>query len=197
MYIGHVGIALGAKGLRRDAPVWLLVIATQAPDWVDACTCAAGIEPTGMWSHSIAAVLALATGAWLATWATTRSMATSRVVAAIAVSHLLVDYLTGMKPTWPGGPVIGLGLYSHPVLEFALEVAVISVGWHLYRRSLPASASKSPARLLLVALLSVQILGDVKLALLPSTSKCQSQQATNVGRALSVAPVRRITTRYD
>ena len=173
MYIGHLGIALGGKGLWRSAPLWLLILAAQAPDWIDAAGCMTGSEPSGLWSHSIPAVLALSVGLGLLTLIATRDWQLAGLVSAMVVSHLLVDYVTGAKPTWPGGPLIGLRLYQHPGWEFLAETTVILAGWFAYRRSWPMVSRKTPLVVLLVSLLTIQLAGDIKAAVLPSSSKCQ------------------------
>lgn len=173
MYVGHLGIALGAKGLRRDAPLWLLVLAAQGPDWAQGLACFTGTHAHAMWSHSLPAVLALATALALTSYAVTRDPAATGLTVAIVVSHLLVDYLTGIKPTWPGGPMVGLDLYAHPAWDFVLESALIIVGWWIYRRSVAPESRSSPlVGVLLVALIVTQALGVVKLAIAPPVSKC-------------------------
>jgi hypothetical protein len=173
VYIGHLGIALGGKGLWRSAPLWLLILAAQAPDWIDAAGCMTGSEPSGMWSHSIPAVLALSVGLGLLTLIVSRDWRLAGLVALGVISHLLVDYVTGAKPTWPRGPLIGLRLYQHPGWEFVAETMVIFVGWLAYQRSWPAASRRTPLVVLLVCLLTIQLAGDIKAAVLPSSSKCQ------------------------
>lgn len=173
MYAGHLGIALGGKGLRRDAPLWLLVLATQGPDWMQAVACFTGTSAHAMWSHSLPAVLVLAAALAAAGYGVTRNGAVAGLAAAVAVSHALVDYVTGIKPTWPGGPVVGLGLYAHPSWDFLLETAMIVAGWWIYRRSLEPESRSSPlARALLVALIVAQAAGALKLAIAPPATKC-------------------------
>jgi hypothetical protein len=172
VYVGHLGIALGARGLRRDAPLWLLVVATQACDWVQAVGCVAAPDASAMMSHSIPAVAVLATICGLVAFGWTRRRGVAVVIAATAVSHALADYVTGDKPTWPGGPMIGLSLYDHPVLDVLLETLVVVVGWSLYRRSLdPRARSRWLTWLLLVLLVGVQLAGIVKMTVFPSP-KC-------------------------
>ena len=172
MYAGHLGIALGARGLRRDAPLWLLVLATQACDWVQIIGCIALPTDSAMLSHSIPAVVALAFLFTLAGLVATRSPAAALAIAATAVSHALADYITGNKPTWPGGPTIGLSLYDRPVADAFVETVVVMIGWLIYRRSLePQARSRWLTWLLLVALVGVQLIGILKLALFPSP-KC-------------------------
>jgi hypothetical protein len=174
MYIGHLGFALAGKGLRCNAPLWLLVVATQGCDWVQAVACVAAPAGTSaMWSHSIPVVAALAAALSLASYLLAGDRGVAALTGAVAVSHVLADYVTGLKPTWPGGPTIGLDLYSHPLGDLAVETAVLVLGWLLYRRSLPPESRSSRLTLaLLVVLGATQLLGVLKLGILPSTSKC-------------------------
>ena len=141
MYLGHVGVALGAKGLRRDIALIVLLVATYAPDWVDAGLCVIGAyDPRGIFSHSFTAVALLGAIAVVAYHRYTRDLAGSLLVAGVVLSHVLLDLITGYKPTWPGGPMIGLRLYRHPVADLVLESAVILIGVVLYQRTLPSRA---------------------------------------------------------
>lgn len=139
MYLGHVGIALAVKGVRRDIAFLVLLIATYASDWIDSVLCVAGAyDPLGMISHSLPAVAALSAIAVIAYGVHTRDLAGALVVGTVVLSHTLLDLVTGFKPTWPGGPVLGLGWYAHPAKDFMLESLVIIAGVGIYSRSLPA-----------------------------------------------------------
>jgi hypothetical protein len=95
------------------------------------------------------------------------------VVAAVVASHAVADFMTGLKPTWPGGPMIGLELYHHPVFDFAIEGLVIVAGWLLYRKSLPEDRRSSlPALILLGALLAIQAGADIFLSFARGLRKC-------------------------
>jgi membrane-bound metal-dependent hydrolase YbcI (DUF457 family) len=174
MFLGHVGAALGAKRLVPAATIGALVVATYLPDWADAALCAAGqYRDTQMYSHSIAAVAVLAFLAAGYQIVRGRSRAVATAVALVVISHLLLDYLTGTKPTWIGGPMIGLGLYSHPVIDFALEAAVIALGWSLYRATLPPMPRRwNEANAMLAALLLMQLGADIGRLLFPTITKC-------------------------
>lgn len=138
MYLGHVGIALAVKGVRRDIAFIVLLVATYAPDWIDSGLCLAGAyDPLGMLSHSLPAVALLSAVAFTAYGLRTRDFAGALIVGAVVVSHTVLDLVTGYKPTWPGGPVLGLALYAHPLKDFVVESLVIASGVALYRRSLP------------------------------------------------------------
>lgn len=175
MYGGHIGIALAGKGYRSTIPLWLLLLATQLPDWTDAAVCTAGIEspPTGMLSHSLPAIAVLAAVLSLLYYAAARDLGAASMVALVVASHGVADYLTGLKPTWPGGPMIGLQLYQHPAMDFAAEVVVIFIGWAIYRRSLPADRRQSsPVYLMFIALLLVQLAASLSFAMFPGIKKC-------------------------
>lgn len=175
MYGGHIGIALAAKGVRWTIPLWVLLLATQLPDWTDAAVCAAGISspPSGMLSHSLAAVAVLGGSLAVLYYAVARDAADAAVVGLVVASHAVADYATGLKPTWPGGPLIGLQLYQQPAIDFVVEAIVIVTGWLLYRRSLPPDRRRStPVMLMLITLLLLQLAASVSFALFPGIRKC-------------------------
>ena len=175
MYGGHVGIALAGKGYRSTMPLWVLLVATQLPDWADAAVCSVGgaSPPSEMLSHSLPAVAVLATTVALLYYATARDFPGSALAGTIVVSHMIADYVTGLKPTWPGGPFIGLELYRHPAVDFAIEAAVIILGWMIYRRSLPPDRrNSSPVNVMLFCLLLLQLAASVSFSLFPGIKKC-------------------------
>ena len=175
MYAGHVGIAIGAKGLRKTIPLWLLVVASQLPDWADASLCLANIrtQVPGMYSHSLPAIGVLALAAAAAYCVIERNVAGIILVIAVVVSHAVGDYVTGLKPTWGGGPMIGLELYHRPVIDFLIESVVIFGGWLLYRRSLPPDRRSSRQAFEMVAVLIViQAGADVFMAFAKGLRKC-------------------------
>ncbi|MDE3151856.1 MAG: hypothetical protein KGL93_06365 [Gemmatimonadota bacterium] len=135
MITGHLGLALGARAVDPEAPLGWLVLAAIAPDLADLALAAGGVcNPDGAYTHSLAAIAAtaLVLGA-AAFWRTHRGRA-ALVVGALVVSHLLADYLTGLKALWVGGPVVGLNLYQWRWVDFALEAAVVWAGWAAGKR---------------------------------------------------------------
>jgi len=174
MYIGHVGVALGAKRLRASIGLVPLLLATYAPDWVDTGLCVAGAyDPRSMLSHSIPSVLLLALLGFASYALATRDWSGALIIGGVILSHLLLDWITGYKPTWPGGPMIGLRLYEHPVLDFAAEGLVIAIGTLLYAPTLPAR--QRPWRdvsIMLGALLVLQLTIDVAHLLMGNLPKC-------------------------
>lgn len=174
MYVGHVGIALGAKRLRASIGILVLLVATYAPDWVDTGLCVAGrYNPRGMLSHSFPAITVLALVAFAAYVVTTRDWRSALVVAGVVVSHMLLDWITNYKPTWSGGPMIGLSLYAHPMADFVVEGVVIVIGVLLYLRTLPTPRRAwLDVSMMLGALLGVQLGIDVAKIMSRSLTKC-------------------------
>jgi len=175
VYGGHVGIALAGKGLRQAVPLWVLLLATLLPDWTDAAVCAAGISspPSGILSHSLPAVALLGGSLALLYYGAARDVAGAGLVGLVVVSHAVTDYATGLKPTWPGGPWIGLQLYQQPAIDFVIEAIVIVIGWLVYRRSVSEDRRRStPVMLMLIALLLLQLAASMSFALFPGIRKC-------------------------
>jgi LexA-binding, inner membrane-associated putative hydrolase len=174
MYVGHVGAALGAKRFGRRIGLGVLVIATYAPDWVDAALCLAGKpNPVEMLSHSIPSVAFLALIAFAGYGAITRDWKGGAVLGGVVISHIVLDFITGHKPTWPGGPIIGLGLYAHPIGDFVAEAIVISGGALLYTRTLtPDKRRWVDASAMLGALLLIQLAIDIAHLMLKTIPKC-------------------------
>jgi len=176
MYAGHVSVALGAHGLRRRTPLWLLLLAAQLPDWYDAGFCSLALDRgrDGLYTHGLHVIalsaIVLAGGYALAT----RDRFGGVIVALTLASHYALDFLTGVKPTWPGGPSIGLALYARPTTELFLELATILLGWWLYRRTLPGEQrNRWTVYAMLAALLAWQAIAGVAFYLnLGGNTKC-------------------------
>ena len=174
MYIGHVGAALGAKRVRRSISLLVLLIATYTPDWVDTGLCLAGaFNARGMLSHSVPAIALFSVIGFAAYAIATRDWRAALVVAGVILSHMFLDWITGYKPTWPGGPTIGLRFYDHPIADFIAEAAVIVIGALLYARTLPPR--KRPwidVSAMLGALLLLQLAVDIARMLMQTLPKC-------------------------
>ena len=127
--------------MRREVALLPLLIATYAPDWIDGGLCVVGAyDPRGMLSHSFPAVAFLMAIVLTTFRVRKRHLVGGLVVCGVVMSHRVLDWITGYKPTWPGGPMIGFRLYDHPVANLVLETVVIMIGVFVYRRSLPPRA---------------------------------------------------------
>lgn len=176
MYAGHIGVGLGAWSYRKAIPLWLLLVAAQFPDWLDAGMCLADLDrgPFGLYTHGFIPVGIAALAFALVAYAITRDFSAALIMALVVTSHWALDYLTGMKPTWPGGPIVGLGLYSRPVLDVMMESATILAGWLLYRRTLSREMRNHGwTYAMLFTLCALQVLAGAAFALsLGGHTKC-------------------------
>ncbi|HVX38386.1 MAG TPA: hypothetical protein VHB25_02340 [Gemmatimonadaceae bacterium] len=157
MFAGHAALALGAKGARPRIPIALLVPVAFAPDWIEWICNLAGWE-SRLASHSLVSVAIGATLVALAYAAVTGAGIDAIVLGLTYVSHWGADFITGSKPTWPGGPSVGLMLYAHPLRDAMLEGALIIACWLIYRRSLsPEARRRAAGRLIPLGLIAMQI----------------------------------------
>jgi membrane-bound metal-dependent hydrolase YbcI (DUF457 family) len=169
MYTGHVALALAARGLRSDVPLFVLVLASQACDWV--ALAARFFAPRPMaetYSHAFPFILVAAGSVGVLVWLWKRSLGAALIVVGVYVSHFGADYVTGFKVLWLGGPPVGLRLMQQPVADFIVQASLCIVGFVLYSRSLTAPRTRlrpvvvaSP----LIFLLSLQALLDLALLL--------------------------------
>ena len=91
------------------------------------------------WSHSL--LLALVWGALagsLASMAGTVRMGV--ILGAVVVSHWFLDFVSHRPdmPLWPGGPLVGLGLWYSIPATIVVEGALLAIGLALYVRAAPA-----------------------------------------------------------
>jgi len=136
VYAGHAALALLAKAKRPRVPLILLVPVAFAPDWIEWVFTGFGHRNQEL-SHSLVSVGIGATLVALIYGAARREWGDALAVWLTYVSHWGADFFTGLKPTWPGGPSVGLYLYSKPVVDAALEFTVIALSWLAYRAALP------------------------------------------------------------
>ena len=66
---------------------------------------------------------------------------TALVAALLTLSHYGGDLVTGCKPTWLGGPYIGLGLYHRPLIDLLVEIPLLALSWKLMRDHLPPASA--------------------------------------------------------
>lgn len=156
MYAGHAAIALFVKGVRPRIPLAVLVPVAFAPDWIEWVAEAMGQHNRNI-SHSLVSVGLGALVVGVLYWAVRRAPGDAVWVALAYASHWPADFITGIKPTWPGGPQVGLLLYMHPVADVALETVVVLVCSAVYWRSLPETGRRKAAVLVPAGLIAMQI----------------------------------------
>jgi membrane-bound metal-dependent hydrolase YbcI (DUF457 family) len=156
VYVGHIGIALIAKRAHPRASLLSLVLAAQACDWAQLALRLAGRTQwqAMLWSHSIPAAFGLMTLVGAGYAIRTKDARGAVLLAALVASHVAMDFITGEKPTWPGGPLLwGLGLYDYPILDFLLETPFVVFGWIVYRGTLTREAARSRLAWTMLAIL--------------------------------------------
>ena len=139
MLIGHMGLAFIGKRIRPAEPLLWLAIAAFLPDLLRfGLLFIVESSRADVASHSIPSMLVLATVSALALRLRCGLWKPALVAALLTLSHYGADVLTGCKPTWPGGPYVGLGLYHRPLLDLAVEIPLVALGWRWMRAQLPS-----------------------------------------------------------
>lgn len=115
--------------------MWVLVAAAFGPDWVELFLGLLMGRATGqVWSHFIPGVLLGASVAALCYEIVFRRRG-GRWVAIAWLSHWPADFLTAHKPLIDPGHLVGLDLYSLPLVDYSIETTlVVACGW-LYART--------------------------------------------------------------
>ena len=133
MFIGHTAAALAAKRARPSVPLAALTAAAYGADVIEITLLALwrwAKVPAAFGSHSIPSVTCGAVIVGVVYWMWRRDIAGGALLAATYASHWAADLLTGTgKPTWVGGPVLGLSLYDRPLMDFAVEAALFLAAW--------------------------------------------------------------------
>lgn len=144
MYAGHIGIAVAATARRPDVPVAAFIGASLLPDLA-----------VHSFAHTAPGVVLLISAAAIvgaARW----DGEVGALLGTLVTLHFAADLVTSNLDVIPGSDVeLGLGLYDLPLADFALEGAVIVLGWIAWRSSLPSRSGRA-ARPMLTLLLASQ-----------------------------------------
>ncbi len=184
MFIGHFGVGLGAKTLVPRVSLGSLFVAAQFIDLLWPTLLLLGIERVRIEpgatavtplafehypvSHSLVAVLGWALLVAGGHWLMRRNRRAALVMAALVVSHWLLDLLVHRPdlPLLPGSDlVVGLGLWSSLPLTLAVELPLFLIGARLYARATrPVDATGRWAFLgllaFLLAIYAANLLGE-------------------------------------
>ena len=145
MFAGHAAVAAIIGSSRPRVPFLPLLLAAYAPDAVEIMLHGFALSHGSamQWSHSITAMVAGAVLLGLGTFAVTRRDDVAWLTAAAYMSHWACDLLTGEnKPTWLGGPSVGLALYQVPVADFLVEGLLVVAAALLVRRRRPGASRR-------------------------------------------------------
>ncbi len=175
MFAGHLGVAFAAKVVEPKAPLGALVAASFGIDLIWPILLLGGIESVSIapeataftplsfdsypWSHSLAMVLVWGGLAGIGVRLLGMSKRVAVVIAAVVVSHWILDFVTHRPdlPLWPGGPEFGLGLWNSVAGTFLVEGVLFLGAAALYARTFqtndPIGRAGFPALLGLVTVI--------------------------------------------
>ena len=177
MFLGHYALGLAAKRVTPGLSLGVLLAAAQLADILWPLLLALGLEHVRIepgntaftplnfvsypYSHSLALLIVwgLAMG-WIFARRHRHGIA---IVAALVVSHWLLDFLTHRPDMqiYPGGSKWGLGLWNSVALTVAVEVPIYLAGVWLYMRTTrPRDGIGRWGFVLLVSTLLLIYIGD-------------------------------------
>jgi hypothetical protein len=153
MFIGHHAAAFAAKRVAPRVSLGTLFAAAMALDLAWPILLLLGVEHVRIapgntaftpldfydypWTHSLAMVLVWSVVAALIHHAIRKSWSDATVVGAAVLSHWVLDFICHRPdlPLWPGGPKVGLGLWSSVHATIVVEVALFLGSLALYLRA--------------------------------------------------------------
>lgn len=180
MFLGHFGVALGAKRASPHTSLGVLFVAAQLPDLLWPIFLALGWERVAVQpgntaftplaflsyplSHSLLMVIVWAVAAGIAYAVWRRDPWGALVIGLLVLSHWLLDALSHKPdlPLYPGGPLVGAGLWHSVPATLAVEGGIFLAGLAVYLRATVARDGIGKSGLfLLVALLVLIYVGSV------------------------------------
>ena len=150
MFIGHLAVGFASKRAAPDVSLGWLISAAMLPDLLFPLFMLIGLEsvrivPGGSGpaslefinypvTHSLAASVGWALGAGLAYWFGTRALRGAVVLSLGVLSHWFLDALTHRPdmPLYPGGPMVGAGLWNSLAATVVVEGGMFVVGLWVY-----------------------------------------------------------------
>lgn len=171
MFVGHLAVALGARAVERRLPLGVAVGSALVLDLLWPILLLLGLETVRVrpgdtaftnlafesypWSHSLVLVLVWSA---LAGVIVRRALGSTRVALLVGVlvsSHWVLDLVTHRPdlPLWPGGPLVGWGLWRSVPATLLVEGTLLAVGLRAYVRA--TIATDWVGRWALVALIAL------------------------------------------
>lgn len=162
MFIGHYGVALAAKPVRKSIPLWVLFIAVQWLDVVWSVLVLLGVEKLRIvqgftegspldlyympYTHGLLGALALSLvlGALVSLFIRDRRSAVIAVVAGAVFSHWLLDLVVHVAdlPLIGDSMKVGFGLWRNVWISFPLELVTLLIGAVAYAVYDPAPSRR-------------------------------------------------------
>ena len=150
MFLGHFGVALAAKKVAPRPSLGTLVLAALLVDGIWPVFMLLGLEKVEIvpgitavtpllfvsypYTHSLAATVLWGALVAAAYFLFRRDRAGALWLAALVLSHWILDFVSHRPdmPLWPGGPLVGLGLWYSVPATLAVELGLFAVGAWLY-----------------------------------------------------------------
>lgn len=153
MFVGHYGVAFALRSVEKKIPLWLFFLAVQGVDVLWCLLVLAGVEKVSIvpginpstplsfdyypYTHSLMAAVGWSAVAFGLYRVTTRYQGSPRpaLILALAVaSHWFLDLIVHSPDLdlTDESFKVGLGLWNHPLLEMALELAIFFGGLAYY-----------------------------------------------------------------
>src|SRR5215470_7873989 len=151
MFIGHFALGFAAKRAAPRVSLAVLFAAAQLADLLWPFLLVAGVEQVRIepgntaftplnfisypYSHSLALLVVWGILGGIAYVRFTRaSAATAALLAALVVSHWILDFATHRPdmPIYPGGPKVGLGLWNSVPATLIVELLMYGAGLWVY-----------------------------------------------------------------
>lgn len=156
MFVGHYGVAFGAKPAAPAVPLWVYFFAVQWLDVVWSILVLLGVEKLHIvpgftqanaydlyympYTHGLpgAIVLSVVFGAVVAATVARRRGVAFLVVSAAAFSHWILDLIVHVPdlPLYDNTDKVGFGLWRHVAISFPLEIILLIGGAWIYARAL-------------------------------------------------------------
>lgn len=155
VFVGHLAVALAAKRAAPRAPLAALVGASFGLDLLWPVLLLVGIEQVRVdpgntaftplafdhypWSHSLSMAIVWGVVAGRVSAAILKNVAAGLFIGLAVISHWVLDFVTHRPdlPVWPGGPVLGLGLWNSIPATFIVEGLIYAGAIALYLRATP------------------------------------------------------------
>ncbi|MCB2378840.1 metal-dependent hydrolase [Hymenobacter sp. BT635] len=151
MFIGHYGLAFGAKATKPQLSLGLLFMAVQLADLLWPTLLLLGLERVELQpsagqaitfshypiSHSLLMSVVWSLLLGLGYWVLRRDKPAALLLAFSVLSHWLLDAVVHGPdlPLYPGhSPLVGLGLWNNLLLSQVLEVPIFVAGLYMYLR---------------------------------------------------------------
>jgi LexA-binding, inner membrane-associated putative hydrolase len=152
MFIGHFGVALGAKRLVPTVSLGTLIFAAEFLDLIwpiflllglEHVRIAPGITKVSLFdfydypiSHSLITVLGWSIVVGGGHFVLRRNRAAAIMLVIAVLSHWVLDFVTHRPdlPLWPTGPKVGLGIWNSWTASIVTETFVFAAGLLMYMR---------------------------------------------------------------